>query len=54
MPPAAPAASLLAILEAEGPSLRFLRAFAEAPRPVRRLVVHWLALGSSGAGGGRR
>jgi hypothetical protein len=39
------AANLLAILEAEGcPSLRFLRAFADESRQVRRLVVHWLAL----------
>jgi hypothetical protein len=45
------AASLLAMLEADGPSLCFLRAFAESPRPVRRLVVQWLALGWSGAGG---
>jgi hypothetical protein len=44
------AATLLAILEAEGPSLRFLRAFADEPRPVRRLVVHWLALGWPGGG----
>ena len=46
------AATLLAILEAEGPNLRFLRAFAEAPRPARRLTVKWLALGWPG--GGRR
>jgi hypothetical protein len=46
------AASLLSILEAEGPNIRFLRAFGDAPRQVRRLVVRWLALGWPG--GGRR
>jgi hypothetical protein len=46
------AATILEMLEAEGASLRFLRAFAEEPRPVRRLVVRWLALGWPG--GGRR
>jgi hypothetical protein len=49
-PPTAPrAATILAILETEGPDIRFIRALAEAPRPVRRLVVRWLALGWPGA-----
>jgi hypothetical protein len=39
------AASLLALLEGEGFSLRFLAAFGEESRQVRRLIVNWLALG---------
>jgi hypothetical protein len=50
----ADAASLLALLEDEGPSLRFLAAFGNAPRQARRLTVKWLALGWPGADGGRR
>jgi hypothetical protein len=49
MSPAARAADLFALLENEGGfTLRFLTAFAEAPRQARRLVVRWLALGRSG------
>jgi hypothetical protein len=48
------AANLLSLLEAEGFSIRFLRAFAESPRPVRRLVVAWLGLGWTGADGTAR
>jgi hypothetical protein len=44
-------ASLLSLLEAEGFNLRFLHAFSESPRPVRRLVVKWLGLGWPGEGG---
>jgi hypothetical protein len=42
------AASRQQLVGADGPSLRFLRAFADEPHPVRRLVVHWLALGWPG------
>ena len=44
------AASLLSILEAEDPPLRFLAAFGNAPSQVRRLVLRWSALGSPAAG----
>jgi hypothetical protein len=43
------AADLIELLEDEGPGLRFLKAFAEAPRQARRLTVRWLALGWPGA-----
>jgi hypothetical protein len=44
------AAILLEILEAEGPSLRFLAVFGEESRQVRRLIVNWLALGRAVGG----
>jgi hypothetical protein len=39
------AVGLLELLKDEGPSLRFLAAFAEASREAQRLVVNWLSLG---------
>jgi hypothetical protein len=39
------AAKLLDLLEAEGPSVRFLAAFSRAGRKAQKLVVAWLALG---------
>jgi hypothetical protein len=47
--PSARAAAILGILETDGPNIRFIRALAESPRPVRRLVLKWLSLGWSGA-----
>jgi hypothetical protein len=39
------AALLIEILEAEGPTLKFLDAFSKADRRARKLVLAWLALG---------